>query len=209
MTQYWKAPVLCSLLHISALPGDTKCWARCKHWDTTDHPRAVPLLGLMVYSYLFILILIFNIQDTRILLRHGASGLYLQIWACADFFLGLFSPAYPGMLWYNIVQVSLLLCLEKKQISSFMIASPYLFFGQKMQSVMKYDKWDKIKHTLNGTSKRCVFPNPDIPEKQKINFKTIPGIMQQYKQYSDSSQIKMPNPSYCHIDLFTAQMQKY
>jgi len=63
-------------------------------------------------------------------------------------------------------------------------------------------------HTLNGTLKCYVFPNPDIPKKQKIHFKTIPGIMQQYKQYSDSSQIKMPNPSYCHIDLFTAQAQK-
>lgn len=92
-------------------------------------PKLSSCLDLMLYSYLFILILIFNIQDTRILLRHGASVFYLQIWACADFFLGLLPPAYSGMLWYNIVQVSLLLCLEKKQISPFTIASSdFLYF---------------------------------------------------------------------------------
>lgn len=146
MTQLRKAPPSAQHLY-GMLHRSTKRWVRCEHRDTAYRPKLTNALSLMASSYLIILLLIFNIQDTRILLRHGASVLYLQIWACAGFFLGLLPPAYPGVLRYNIVQVSLLLCLEKKQISSFTTASLDLFFGQKMQSVMKYDKWDKIKHT--------------------------------------------------------------
>lgn len=153
-------------------------------------PKLPNLLDLTLYSYLFILILIFNIQDTRILLRHGASVFYLQFWACAGFFLGLLPPAYSGMLWYNIVQVSLLLCLEKRSRFHLLQRHPlilYCFSAQRCNQSRNRTNETKKPHTLNAASKRYVFPNPDTPKKQKIHFKTIPGIMQQYKQYSDSS----------------------
>lgn len=113
------------------------------HWSPPNHPV---LLDLMLYSYLFILILIFNIQDTRILLRHGASIFYLQIWACAGFFLGLLPPAYPGMLWYNIVQVSLLLCLEKKP-TDFTFYNSILGFNAFFSATRYNQSWNTTNET--------------------------------------------------------------
>lgn len=61
--------------------------------------------------HLFLLILILHIQDPRILLRHGAGVLHLQLGARAEFLLGSLPPANPGLLGHDVVQVSLLLCL--------------------------------------------------------------------------------------------------
>lgn len=87
--------------------------ARSKPHETPELP-SVPSVPGWVHSYLFLLILILHIQDPRVLLRHGAGVLHLQLGAGAKFLLGFLPPANPGLLGHDVVQVSLLLCLGKK-----------------------------------------------------------------------------------------------
>lgn len=165
------------------------------------HPTLPSVPGLVSHSYLFLLILILHIQDPRVLLRHGAGVLHLQLGAGAEFLLGFLPPANPGLLGHDVVQVPLLLCLGKSRF--------YLGFnlvlGHEARPATKGET-RRRPGAPRGIPTRRLSPHPRYP---KIHLQSGPGIMQQSKHAPDSFRITAARPPCCHADPFTAQLRQH